>query len=115
MRAQELQTSTLIMIILAILILALVLYFVIIPIATTGAPKAPSTNVTAFEFDCQNYCAAASNPTPSTTEFCTATMPGTSLHCYDMVPQTNQYFYQNGQCTYTDSYGHTQVADSSTC
>ena len=115
MRAQGLQTSTMILIILSIVILVFVIIFVILPIIRTSIPAPPPSNVTAFEFNCPTSCQSASSSTPSVTQFCKATLSGTSLHCYDKNPQTGQYFYPNGACTYTDSSGNTIVADSSTC
>lgn len=118
MKGQGLPVSTLIIIILALLILVLAIVFVVIPISkTSSSVKPPSANISAFEFTCSTACSTATSSNPANTAFCTDTMPGYSnLHCYSKIPgTTNNYFYDKGECIYTDSFGTTITASQSDC
>jgi hypothetical protein len=117
MKAQGLPISAVILIIMGLVILVLAIVFIVIPIyKTSGAITPPSTNISAFEFTCNTACSIANSPTPSSTAFCTDTMPGYStLHCYSKVPGTSSYFYGTGSCTYTDSFGVSETANQGDC
>lgn len=117
MKGQELPVSVIVMIIMALVILVLALVFVVIPVSkTTSSLTPPSSNISAFEFTCSTACSLANSPTPSSTSFCTDTMPGySSLHCYSEIPSTTSFFYDSGSCTYTDTVGNTVTANSSDC
>lgn len=112
--AQEIGVSTVILIVLGVIVLALVIIFVIFPIANSHFGSTANYNMTEFVHQCQVACATASANNPASTSYCHYTLVYNSqtLHCYNI---TSAGGIGKGSCTYIADNGSEMTANSSTC